>query len=158
MKRNTLISVYFTLIILTFNCLSSFSQVQKDIAFLKIVDVLSSQNAIKQYIDRVDISKDYKLKLIVSDFKDSPILKKIIENDRYFLAPNTDIIKSDAKFYLYPGKLIVAKDSCYMEFEIVNKRNLKIEGKISFTPNKPGEKFDINTAKNTSTISSYKLK
>ena len=144
MKKNILISVCFTLILLTCNCLCSCSQVQKDVAFLKMIDVLSGQDAIKEYNDRVDISKDYKLKLIVSDLKDSPVIKKIIENDKYLLAPNTDITKSDAKFYLYPSKLIVTKDSCYMEFEIVNKRNLRIKGKISLTPNKPGEKLDIN--------------
>lgn len=158
MKKNGLISVCFTLILLTCNCLYSCSQVQKDVVFLKMIDVLSGQDAIKEYYDRIEISKDSKLKLIVSDLKDSPVIKKIIENDKYLVAPNTDIIKSDAKFYLYPSKLIVTKDSCFMEFEIVNKRNIRINGKISLTPNKPGEKFDINKAKTTSSISISKSK
>ena len=130
MKKNRLILVYFTFVFIGCSSLNSSSQVPKDKAFLRMIDVLSNQKDMKEYIDRVDISKDYKLKLIVSDFKDAPVIKKIIENDLYLVAPNSDLIKSDARFFLYPFKLIVANDSCSMEFEMVNKRKLKIEGKI----------------------------
>lgn len=158
MKKNALIVVCVTLLILTGNCLNSWCQVQKDVAFLKMVDVLSSQSSLEKHTDRIEILKDYNLKLIISDFKDFPLMGKIIENDKYILAPNADIIKTDAKFYIYPSELIVVKDSCYMEFAVINKRNLNIKGKISLTRNYAGEKFDINTAKTTYILSSYELK
>ncbi len=150
MKRSKLFRLVITLTIAI--SINSHAQTMREKAFIKTLQELCAQKEMTDYKDRISLAKSFKNKLVISDLKDHPVLNSIYEEDDLIIAPNTDIVKSDPHFYVLPKKFIATKDSCLVEFEVINKYKKVIEGHIWLIPNKPSETYDSNNFKTRSTI------
>ena len=118
-------------------------QVSREKAFIKSMEELIKCPGILDYKDRTSLSKNIKPKLIVSDLKINPIFNGIYESENYIIVPYSEILKSKAEIYLLPKDISISKDSCSIEFEIINKFNHTLIGNFKIIPDKPSMDYDV---------------
>lgn len=158
MKNKTLSKILIVIIGFFVITCNSYPPDFKEKSFLKLMESLSTCQELYNYKDIYLSSKNNITKLIISDLKSFPILKKLHEGENFIVVPNNEISKISLKYYLLPKKVIITRDSCYVKFEIINSCNMKIEGSYSIVPDKPTENYDLRYVKSRLQFNSQKLK
>jgi uncharacterized ubiquitin-like protein YukD len=130
MKKSILLSLLFLFILVFATSFKIHSQSSKEKTFIVLLEELSKQDALKDYKDRSALSGDFKNKLIISDLKENPILNKQVEENDFIVASYAKTVGSEPRFYVLPRKVIITRDSSYIEFDVINKYQLKLSGKF----------------------------
>ena len=132
-----------TMLLLLFIGFSN-AQVTKEKVFLKMVELLAKNDKFKDYLDRTPLSESIKMKLIVSDLMIHPVFKTVQEGDNYILVPNSELLKTNAQFYLKPLNLVIKKDTSSLEFDMIVKNKPVLHGMFRLIPTKPALDYDDN--------------
>jgi hypothetical protein len=135
MENKKIAKLCFMCLFFLIASLKTYAQSSNEGEFILLLENLSKQDFLRDYKDRTTLSNDFKNKLIISDLKDVPFLKNTIEQDNFIAASYAEILKSDARLYILPKKVIINRDSSYIEFDLINKYNLSLKGKFALIKN-----------------------
>lgn len=151
MKQPNASVLLITLMIGITSAMSCQAQKNEEKAFTQIIELLSQHKELVDYKDRLVTSGDYKNKLIVAMPSEASPIQSKVETDNFVIAPLAEIEKADVKFFVKTGKTSFTEDSCTVEFEVVNKYDMKIKGNFTLIPNTRGL-YDFKNYKTRSSI------